>query len=239
MPPEEGKKNGKPEFAPSTGLQKIVANHEKAITKALDVKGAPPRIVESRCHVCQSPYRDHIERQLVRGHSYLAISNSLPEDDAVERRSISKHHKRHMSITDSAVRAILEEEASLEGQNFEEGVRGAITNRGVLEIAMRRGFEDIINDVTMVEPRDLIQIIKLKMEMDENSAAVQVEEYKRQVSIFMEAIQNVIPTDIQSQLSDEIVRLRKRQGDSYEYEAVLKPQIEAEVVDDDGLSNFG
>lgn len=204
-------------------LDVIKKNHQKAA----DAAGGklPERIVEGRCHTCKSDYRDYIERELIRGHSYLAISKSL--GGSPDRRSISTHHKEHMAITAAAYRAILEEEASLEGQNFEEGVRGAITNRGVLELMIRKGFDDIMDDNTMVEPKDLIQIIKLKSEMDANYAAVQVETYKRQVDLFKQAILQVVPPDMQSQIVARVKKLRQLEEDEFAHEKLLTTTIES------------
>jgi len=204
-------------------LNSIKKNHEKAAAGATGK--LPPRIVEPRCHTCQSPYRDYIERELIRGHSYLAIANSIP--DGPDRRSISTHHKEHMAITAAAYRAILEEESSLEGQNYETGVRGAITARGVLELMIRKGFDDIMDDNTMVEPRDLIQIIKLKQEMDANYAQVQVETMKRQVELFKQAILEVVPPAIQGQIVARVKKLRQREEDTFVHEKLLTETVEA------------
>lgn len=206
-------------------MESVKKNHEKAIEKATAQGKLPERIVEARCHTCQSEFRDYIERELIRGHSYLAISKSL--GGAPDRRSISTHHKEHMAITAAAYRAILEEEASLEGQNFEEGVRGAITNRGVLELMIRKGFDDIMDDNTMVEPKDLIQIIKLKQEMDANYVQVQVETYKRQVEIFKQAILEVVPPDMQSQIVARVKRIRQREEDEFAHEKLLVETVES------------
>lgn len=209
-------------------LEAIKKNHEKAAEGATGQ--LPPRIVEPRCHTCQSPYRDYIENMLVRGHSYLSIANSIPEGP--DRRSISTHHKEHMAITAAAYRAILEEESSLEGQNYDTGVRGAITNRGVLELMIRKGFEDIMDDNTMVEPRDLIQIIKLKQEMDANHAQVQIETYKRQVDLFKQAILEVVPPDIQAQIVARVKRLRQREEDAFAHEKLLTETVESTAVEE-------
>jgi len=208
-------------------LEAVAKTHEKAVEKA--TKGLPPRIIESRCHTCNSEFRDYIERELVRGHSYLAISKSL--GGTPDRRSISTHHKEHMAITAAAFRAILEEEASLEGQNFEEGVRGAITSRGVLEILIRKGFDDVLADNTMVEPKDLIQIIKLKAEMDATYAEVQIETYKRQVDLFKQAILDVVPPDMQGQIVARVKKLRNLEEDSFAHEKLLVENTAAEVID--------
>jgi hypothetical protein len=224
LPEPEPKKNGNgrhPKQNIKQDLEVIKKNHEKAIEKAGGK--LPERMVESRCHTCMSEFRDYIERELIRGHSYLAISNSL--GGTPDRRSISKHHKEHMAITAAAYRAILEEEASLEGQNFETGVRGAITHRGVLELMIRKGFDDIIDDNTMVEPRDLIQIIKLKAEMDERHVEVQIETYKRQVELFKQAILEVVPPDMQSQIVARVKRLRQREEDLVAHEKLLETQV--------------
>lgn len=225
--------NGKPDFEPGKGsdLERIQKQHEKAIVKAQTL--LPEKIVEQRCHACMSPYRDYIEAQLVNGHGYVAIARSIP-DGTVDRRSISNHAKEHMAINDAAFRAVLEEEATLEQQNYEEGVRGALTHRGMIEILMRKGFDDVLTDVNTVEPKDLIQLVKLKTEMDEKYAATQVEEYKRQVTIFTDAIRNVVPPAMQAEIVQEIQRLRNREEDLVPYEKALQPPelVEGTVVDD-------
>lgn len=223
------KLNGK---HPGQNLKKDLAVVKKTHEKAVEKAGSklPPRIVESRCHTCNSEFREYIERELIRGHSYLAISRSL--GGTPDRRSISTHHKEHMAITAAAIRAILEEEASLEGQNFEEGVRGAITNRGVLEVMIRKGYDDILDDNTMVEPKDLIQIIKLKQEMDANYVQVQIETYKRQMDLFKQAILEVIPAEMQARLVAKVKRLRNLEEDQYAHERLLEaPIVDAEVIE--------
>jgi hypothetical protein len=205
-------------------LESVRKNAEKTASEVAS-GSLPPRIVESRCHTCNSEFRDYIERELIRGHSYLAISRSL--GGTPDRRSISTHHKEHMAITAAAYRAILEEEASLEGQNFEEGVRGAITNRGVLELMIRKGFDDIMDDNTMVEPKDLIQIIKLKTDLDANYAEVQVETYKRQVEIFKQAILEVVPPDMQAQIVARVKKIREREEDLIAHEKLLVQTVES------------
>jgi hypothetical protein len=209
-------------------LEAVKKNHEKAMEGATGK--LPPRIVEPRCHTCQSDYRDYIEREIIRGHSYLAIAKSIP--DGPDRRSISKHHKEHMAITAAAYRAILEEEASLEGQNYDEGVRGAITNRGVLELMIRKGFDDVIDNNTMVEPKDLIQIIKLKSEKDANHAQIQVETYKRQVDLFKQAILEVVPPDMQARIVAKVKKLRQLEEDVFAHEKLLAAKtVESSAVD--------
>lgn len=153
-------------------------------------RNAPPVIVEPKCQVCTSEFRLWIERQLVMARSYQAIANSIPGGPS--RRSISNHFREHMALDQAAVRALLEEHADLINQNYEEGVRGAITHRGMLDVMSRKAFQDAMDNVTTIEPKDLVQMVKLLAEMNEGSGDAAMEEAKAAVSIFKEAIQNIL-----------------------------------------------
>jgi hypothetical protein len=175
-------------------LKKKWADEDRGSLDALITP--PPVISEPKCQTCQSAHRTWIERQLVKGTAYVVIARSLPgtTDDNEDnvRRSISSHYKRHMALESAVVRAIMEEEAGLLGQNIEEGVRGAFTNRGALDILIRKAYEDALNGVTTVEPKDLIQMMKLHGDMSAEDSGTAVEEAKTSVRIFMAAIQNVL-----------------------------------------------
>lgn len=182
---------------------------------------APPVITVAQCQVCQSPHRVWIERKLMQGHSYQSIAASIP-DGSVSRKSVANHWKNHMALDAAATRAMLEEEADLLGQNVEEGVRGAFTLRGSLEVLIRKAFQDAQDGVTTVEPRDLIQMVKLLNELNVNTGSTAVEEAKLAINIFKESIQNVlIKGDIIERevgmrlleaIQDEANRLREEQA---------------------------
>ena len=211
---------------------------------------APPVISEPRCQVCQHSYRAFIEAQLVKGQSYSAIARHVPLDDGRSkdafRRSIGYHYKHHMALEDAAMRAILEDEAKALGQNYEEGVRGAITDRGVLEIAIRKSYQDIQAGTAIVEPKDLIQMIKLKREMDSNTSMAQVEGYKSQMAIFITAIKDVCDIigngeEVRQMIAKRIQVLQERDGIETEIDSVMSqrhvgviPQevADAEVIED-------
>lgn len=178
--------------------------------KAEERKRAPARIIESRCNVCKHPYRDFIETMLVRGQTYKGIADRV--SPKVDRRSISHHYKNHMDLQDAALRSILEAEAKLQGANFEEGVNDAITKRGVLEVMLRKGFEDIQMGVTTVEARDLVQIAKLLGEMDSHAYEVGLDELRSQVQIFIQAIKDVCDRATQKKIADQVKVLRAREG---------------------------
>lgn len=177
---------------------------------AKEKKKAPARIVVATCHVCSHPYRDFIETMLVRGQSYKGIADRVTPK--VDRRSISNHYHKHMDLQDAALRSILESEARIQGQNFEDGVQDAVTKRGVLEVMLRKGFEDIQMGVTTVEARDLVQIAKLLGEMDSHAYQVGLDELRSQVQIFIQAIKDVCDRDTQAAIASRVKLLRNREG---------------------------
>lgn len=199
---------------------------------AAERKRAPARIVEPRCNVCNHPYRDFIETMLVRGQTYKGISTRVTPP--VDRRSISNHYHKHMDLQDAALRSILEEEAKLQGQNFEDGVRDAVTKRGVLEVMLRKGFEDIQMGVTTVEARDLVQIAKLLGEMDTHAYQVGLDELRSQVQIFIQAIKDVCDRPQQTEIANRVKLLRSREGLDAQIERAMDPK-KIEIEDSEVL----
>jgi hypothetical protein len=183
------------EFPDNGKKRNLLENIDKA--KDIAVKSRPPQIFEPRCNCCTSPHRQFIEGLLVKGANYVWISDNVPgqDGDKIDRRSVSNHAKKHMAYQDAAIRAVLEEEANVASQNYEEGVRGAVTHRGVLEVALRKAYEDIVSGATIVEARDMIQLINTLQKMDEQTEQVAVNELRAQVQAFVEAIRSETDPD--------------------------------------------
>lgn len=193
---------------------------------------APPPITVPQCYVCVSERRLYIERMLIQGMSYVAIERHMKQvGEDIPRRSISNHSKEHMAINDAVTRGVMERQADLLGQQYEDGVEGAFTKQGALEILIRKGYQDAVDGITTVEPKDLIQMIRALNEMQDGQGAVAIESAKMQMGIFMEAIQNTTdewfddPEEVQNfllALRTEVQRLRKRDEIEVEVERNLK-----------------
>lgn len=205
--------NGGGEFplTPAEARQQIEQKEKKI---------APARIVESRCHVCQHPFRDWIELMLVKGMAHKTLAERVTPP--VDRRSIGNHWKKHMDLQDAAFAHILEREAQLQGLDREEAIGDLVTKRGVLEIALRRGYQDILNGVTTVEPRDLIQITKLLADMDSHQQMVAVDELRAQVQIFIQAIKDTCDADVQNAIASRVKQLRSRENISQPMEKIME-----------------
>lgn len=221
-------------------LKKRWEQGDRAEIESRERSSAPPVIIESRCHVCQSTYRDFIEECLIKGHSYERIARQIPPDDngkKVDRRSISNHFKEHMDLQRTAIREELEEEARALQQNVEQGALGAKTDRGILKVLVAKGFDDVLKGVSTVEPKDLIQIIKLLNELNSDASNTRAEETELSLRIFVRAIQNVCDQTTIGTIVAEAEKLRQMDDVEFAMSGIMIPaaskQIEAEAVEID------
>jgi hypothetical protein len=201
-----------------SGMEESIAARNRELAEQEIAAMAPPMITVKQCHVCMSERRLFIEQMLLRGISYSAISNNLKATgENIDRRSISRHSKEHMAIGDAVTRAVMEQEADLLGQQYEEGVAGAFTTRGALNVLIRKAFDDAMAGITTVEPRDMIQMIRVYNEMESSSSVTAVENAKQAVTLFMTAIKTVVNDlcepdvayEILIGIQEEVKRLRE------------------------------
>lgn len=215
----------------ASGMEKSYTDKNREALEKATASMAPPLITVKQCNACMSERRLWIEQMLLQGLSYSAISKALAASgEHVDRRTISHHSKEHMAVQDAVTRAVMEQEADLLGQQYEEGVQGAFSMRGALHVLIRKAFNDAMNNVTTVEPRDMIQMIRSFNEMESSSSVTAVEEAKMAVRLFMEAIQNVTADELTPEegeririaISAEVKRLRSRDEIDIEVEKNLK-----------------
>ena len=166
----------------------------------------------------------------MRGGSYTAIARSVPENPVtgkkIDRRSVANHYDQHMGYENAIVRGVLEEEATLLGQNVAEGIAGAFSMRGALHVLIRKAYDDALAGLTTVEPRDLIQLVKLFNEMDSSSSVKLVEEAKAAVGIFDAAIKNVIADMFDREQGDEIKRAMVKEIQRLREQSEIEAQLE-------------
>jgi E3 ubiquitin-protein ligase DOA10 len=165
--------------------------------------------------VCQSEFREAIEEWITEGAPYLRIE----ERTGVERRSIANHAKKHMDMARSAISDELMDEARALAQDVE--TKGTITDRGILRVMASKGFKDIINGVTTVEPKDMIAIIKLLNELNSNVANTRAEENEIALRTFVRAIENVCDKDTIVAIVAEAERIKDLDDISFQMEGII------------------
>lgn len=206
--------------------RKELAMAPKGTDEITGVEYIQGRTFVPQCHVCQHPFRDWIEAMLVKGFTYKGLQDRVPPAEGqnkLDRRSISNHHRNHMDLRDAAMVAIIEREANLQSIDREDGIGDIVTKRGVLEVMLRKGYEDILNNTTTVEPRDLIQLTKLLAEMDTHSGQVGLDEARAQVQLFIQAIKDVCDLDTQAAIAAQVKKLRGRENIDTNFEEMVAP----------------
>src|SRR5271157_4839825 len=143
-PEEQAKRRRALDRQSGQALKNAWAQKDRETLDAQNAAIAPDIIVETRCHVCTHPHRVFIEQMIIKGYAHKAISDNIPEFEGIpkpDRRSISKHLQKHMPLEQQTIRQTLDEEAAILQQNVEEGARGAVTDRGMLKVLVRKAYE--------------------------------------------------------------------------------------------------
>jgi hypothetical protein len=166
------------------------------------------------------------------GISYSEVARQF-ESEGLTRKGIANHRKRHLSVEQAAVRQIIEERAYQMGEDIENAKKIHLTRKGVLEVAMLKGYGGIIAGEVPVEARDLIGIVQQLEKMDEFSASVQMDELQRQMNYFMDAVRKVVPEHLFAGILTEFDRLMENNKAKNSY-AVEVPPLELEFpgIDD-------
>lgn len=170
---------------------------------------SPPRIqkiVENRCNVCRSVYRDVIDKLLVMGVSYSEIARNF-EEEGINRKNIANHHKRHVDVEQRAIREILEEEARRIGEEVEEGKTSIITQNAYMKVALMKSYQAIVDGRILPEPRDVVQMINLMEKQQERTAATQIEEMTREMNAFVRAVQQNVPRELWAVITTDFNRM--------------------------------
>lgn len=110
-----------------------------------------PRKASLTCHTCQSPDRFEIEKLLLKGYGYKAISEHFGEG-APSPGSITSHYKNgHMAVADTVQREMVESRAKEVGRDIEGSAtlvdHVALARLGVQQVYERIAEGDLKPDV--------------------------------------------------------------------------------------------
>jgi hypothetical protein len=99
----------------------------------------------TQCHVCNSDYRTDVEDALLRGRTYRAIENGLPEDCSLSARNIGDHvRNKHLPMDLIARTSLIEERAREMGHGIEE-YQGNVIDQITLARTIITGTVERIN----------------------------------------------------------------------------------------------
>lgn len=199
-------------------------------------KGGIPVITEPRCKICQSPHRHLVDQMLVAGHSYSEIERQF-EFANLPRRSISGHADKHLGYEEAAIRQVIEREAQAAQRNFDTGVERLVTKNAYLEVALQKAYDALIQDLTIVEPKDAVKVIEQLQKLQEQNQNVALDELRVQLQMFIQAVKEVVPKGDWESIVSRTADLLRASGREVPFESAEEAEEEfkeltpAEVVD--------
>lgn len=200
------------------------------------------RLPERRCRVCNDPEsRKRVNRLLAYGMKITEIEDLV--GDLNEKRgkknqitywSLRNHAERHFNIQDpssAAYRRILERRKGQIADEFEDGATSLLTGMAYLDIVAQKGFENLIDETTTVDYEIGLKA-QLKLEEMQRDGAVeeQIAQMRRDVSILQQAVKDVVPADLMSEIVSRIDELKGTTRDDY---------VDADLADDDDDDDVG
>lgn len=180
----------------------------------LPAKASDTQIDEPRCSVCQHAKRFLIDKHLVKGTSFSEIGRTF----GLDRRAVSNHYRNHLNLEDAAITRIIEREASLLDEDFEEGVKGILARRVYLETALKKAQEALVNGDITVEPKDAVAIIEKLDKLENESSEAALAKLKIELGAYIQAMKEVVPSDMWGDIEERMYQLVQR-ADTLEIES--------------------
>ncbi len=181
----------------------------------LPAKVPDAQVDEPRCHVCQHKKRHLIDKQLVKGTKFAEIGRIF----GIDRRSVSNHYRNHLNLEDAAMTRIIEREAAIIGEDFEEGVQGVLARRVYLETALKKAQEALLNEDITVEPKDAVAIIEKLDKMESESSEAIIAQMKIELAAYIQAMKEVVPGEMWINIQERMKELVQRADSIAEIES--------------------
>ena len=165
--------------------------------KDISPNGNLQLISHSTCKVCQSPNRHYIDVLLARGYSVRAIESQLKEiGEEINYRSIHRHGQNHLNIEMAHFAKMAQQRVSDIEKEVANGSFRIISNVAALDIIIQKGWDALLYEKVNIEPRDMVQAIKLREEIEKNGLHTIEEEMGKQLNAIIIAIQEIVPEEM-------------------------------------------
>lgn len=189
-------------------------------TPATQPKNLIARHTEPRCKVCQSPYRDDIDRAILQAQSYSSIANHYMQLGVVDtdlRKSIANHAQKHMTMEQAAVREMVEEHAKKMYNDIEVAKGFLLTEEAILETGLAKFWEMMLSGEMQWAPKDAILFLERADKLKERMVDKKGKEQQEVFELFMEVVSKVVPEDDWHKIGDEFrARMEARKPKSLE-----------------------
>lgn len=198
------------QVAKSGRLDKAVEDEILALSEQQQVDLFRPA---AKCRICQTEGASEVtNKMLSHGATYADVMVVLeplnlrrPKNDQITINSISHHAKNHFPLEEAAnavYRKLIEKRAAEAEKDFINGVGGAVTALGFLDVVMQKGLENIIKQEVTVNPDTAIRAAK-------EIAAIEAQQSKEDTDIAAVMVQ-----------MDEVIRAVREETDPDAWERI-------------------
>lgn len=182
----------------------------------------------TNCRVCQTEGASEVANKMLSyGATYRDIMDILaplntrrPKDEPITVASISNHARRHFPLEEAAnavYRKIVEKRAKEAEVDFINGVGGAVTALGFLEVVVQKGYENVIQEGVTVGPDTAVRAAKelASIEAQRNADDTDIAEVMVKMNEVIQAVREEADPEtwerIRSRLSGEESPAQSRQ----------------------------
>lgn len=159
---------------------------------------------EPRCRVCTAgpEITSLVNRMLTQGVTYMQIFHKMqtleePPPAEITYNSIRTHSQRHLPERAAAIRTIVEERSAQRSIDFVEGTTNLITPQILAEVMVKRGFENIVADSTVVTPVEALAAAKVMSEFaKDEQGQMDVVQAFAQLNRIINAVKQVCPPEM-------------------------------------------
>lgn len=156
------------EVAKSGRLDKAVEQEILALSEDQRVDLFRPA---AKCRICQTEGATEVcNKMLTYGATHQDIMNVLeplnlrrPKGEKITLNSIGHHARNHFPLEEAAnavYRKLIEKRAAEAERDFINGVGGAVTALGFLDVVVQKGFENLVKEDVVVSPDTAVRAAK-------------------------------------------------------------------------------
>jgi hypothetical protein len=167
---------------------------------------------EPRCRVCTAGDNTvaTVNRLLTQGYTYTQVINSIREanetlPNKITYNSIRTHSQRHLPERSAAIRTIVEERSAQRAADFVEGVTNLITPQILAEAIVKKGFENVVYEGTVITPLEALTAAKVMNDFTKDEQGqMDVTQAFAQLNRIIAAVKAVCPPEMWQEIVVQI-----------------------------------
>ena len=171
----------------------------------------------ARCRICQTEGATAVTNKMLSfGATHQDILDVLqplnlrrPKDEPITLNVIGHHARNHFPLEEAAnavYRRLIEKRAAEAEKDFINGVGGAVTALGFLDVVVQKGYENLVEEDVVVGVDTAIRAAKelAAIENQRDSSDNDIADVMVKMDQVIKAVRDVVPEDMWDQIAARI-----------------------------------